>query len=42
MLIPVAAMTKASNCGRSLPGIAVSNHAMGTDVCLFLVLCIVR
>ena len=35
MLISVTAMTKASDCGRSLPGIAGSNHAMGTDVCLW-------
>ena len=34
MVIPAVAMSEASDCGRSLPGIAGSNHARGTDVCL--------
>jgi hypothetical protein len=32
--IPVVARSKAWVCGRSLPGIAVSNHTSGMDVCL--------
>jgi hypothetical protein len=38
----VAARSKAWVCGRSLAGIAGSNPAGGLDVCLFLVLCVVR
>jgi hypothetical protein len=40
--IPVAAWFKAWDCGRSLAGIADSNAAEGMDVCLLLVLCVVR
>ena len=32
--IPVAALSKACVCGRSLAGIASSNPAGGMDVCL--------
>jgi hypothetical protein len=35
MSIPLAALSKASVCGRSLAGIAGSNSAGGVDVCLF-------
>jgi hypothetical protein len=38
----VAARSKAWVCGRSFARIAVSNLARGMDVCLLLVLCVVR
>jgi hypothetical protein len=40
--IPVAARYKAWVCGRSLTGITGSNPAGGMEVCLSLVLCVVR
>ena len=40
--IPVAARSKALVCGLSLAGIAGSNPAGGMDVCVLLVLCVVR
>ena len=40
--IPVAARSKAWDCGRSLAGIVGSNPAEGMDVCVFWVLCVVR
>ena len=36
-----AARSKPWVCGRWLAGIAGSNAAVGTDVCLLLVLCVV-
>ena len=33
--VPVAARSKAFVCGRSLAGIAGSNHVGGMDVCFF-------
>jgi hypothetical protein len=41
-LIPVAARSKAWVFGRSLAGIAVSNFAVGMDVCLLRVWCVIR
>jgi hypothetical protein len=38
----VDARYKACVCGRSLAGILGSNPAGGMDVCLFIVLCVVR
>jgi hypothetical protein len=40
--IPVAARSKAWVRGRSLAGIVGLNPAEGIDVCLLLVLCVVR
>jgi hypothetical protein len=40
--VPVAARSKASVCDRTLTGTVGSNPAEGMDVCLCLVLCIVR
>jgi len=40
--IPVAAGSKAWDCGRWLFGIAGSNHAERIDICLLWVLCVVR
>jgi hypothetical protein len=40
--IPVAARSKVRVCGRSLAGIADSNTAVGMDVCLLRMLCVVR
>jgi hypothetical protein len=40
--IPVAVQSEAWFCGRSLAGIVVSNPAGSMDVCLLLVLCVVR
>jgi hypothetical protein len=40
--IPVAARSKAWDCGRSRAGIMGSNRAGGMDVCLLRVLCVVR
>jgi hypothetical protein len=40
--IPVAARAKVWVCGASLAAIAVSNPAVGMDVCLLWVLCVVR
>jgi hypothetical protein len=40
--IPVAALTKAWVCGRSLAGIAGSNPAEGMSVCLLWLLFVVR
>jgi hypothetical protein len=40
--IPVAARSKAWDCGRSLAGIAGSNPAGSTDICLLKMLCFVR
>ena len=40
--VPVAARSKAWVCGRSLAGIVGSNPAGRLDVCLLLVLCVVR
>jgi hypothetical protein len=40
--IPVAARSKAWDCGRSLAGIAGSNPAGGMDICVLCVLCVVR
>jgi hypothetical protein len=40
--IAVAARYKAWVCGRSLAGIAGSNSVGGHDVCLLLLLCVVR
>jgi len=42
ILIPVAARSKAWVCGRLLVGTAGSNTAGGMDICLFLVLCVLR
>jgi len=42
MLITVAARSKAWVCGRSLTGIVGSNPSGGVDICLLLVLCVVR
>jgi hypothetical protein len=42
MPIPVAMRSKAWICGRSLTGIVGSNPAEDMDVCLLLVLCVVR
>jgi hypothetical protein len=40
--VPVTARSKAWVCGRSLAGIVGSNPAGVLDVCLLLVLCVVR
>ena len=40
--IPVAALSKAWVCRRSLAGIVGSNPAWGMDICLLSVLCVVR
>jgi len=40
--IPVAVQYKAWVCGRLLAGIVGSNPARDMDVCLLLVLCVVR
>jgi len=37
----VAARSKTWICGRSLAGIAVSNPAVGIEVCVLWVLCVV-
>ena len=42
MTIPVAALSKACVCGRSLAGFVSSNPAGGMCVCLLWVLCVVR
>jgi len=40
--VPVAVRSKAWVCGCSPAEIVGSNHAEGMDVCLLLVLCVVR
>ena len=40
--IPAVVRSKAYVCGRSLAGTVGSNPAEGMDVCLLLVLCVVR
>ena len=40
--IPAAAQSKGLVCGHSLAGIAGSSPARGVDVCLLVVLCVVR
>jgi len=42
MPIPVAAPSKTLVCGSSLIGTVDSNLAGGMDICLLLVLCVVR
>ena len=42
MPIPVAVLSKASVCGRSLAGIAGSNTAGCKDVCFLCEFCVVR
>jgi hypothetical protein len=42
MSIPVAALSKAWVCSRSLAGIVGSNPAGSMDVCFSRVLCVVR
>jgi hypothetical protein len=39
---PVAARSNMWVCGRSIAGIAGSNHAVGMDVCILSVLCVAR
>ena len=39
--VPVAARSKAWVCGHSLAGIVGSNPAVGMDVCLLRLLCVV-
>ena len=42
MPVEVAARSKAQVCGRSPPEIVGSNPTGGMDVCLLLLLCVVR
>jgi hypothetical protein len=42
VVLQVVARSKVWVCGRSLAGIVGSNLAGGMDVCLLLVMCVVR